>query len=149
MSSNWEQSLRSPGHRLTPQRRAVLKVLREAGGHCTLAEIQERVHDSFPDIPLPTIYRNLHYLVDVGLAAQTDLGGGCHVYEFVAENHHHHLVCVECQHVVDLPDSFLDPLRLALKQQYGFVPLVEHFALFGICPACASRTEKGMSGQDG
>lgn len=142
MHSCWEESLRLPGHRLTPQRRAVLKVLCEAAGHLTLSEIQERVRDLFPDIPVPTIYRNLRYLVDAGLAAQTDLGGGSHVYEFVADKHHHHLVCLECQHIVDLPDSLLDPLRATLKQQYGFEPCMEHFALFGVCPSCAAKTSE-------
>ena len=78
MSSRWEESLRLPGRRLTPQRRAVLQVLREADGHCTLAEIRERVRERFPEIPLPTVYRNLRYLVEAGLAAQTDLGSGSH-----------------------------------------------------------------------
>ncbi|HNT06221.1 MAG: Peroxide operon regulator [Chloroflexi bacterium ADurb.Bin180] len=140
MSSRWEESLRLPGRRLTPQRRAVLQVLREADGHCTLAEIRERVRERFPEIPLPTVYRNLRYLVEAGLAAQTDLGSGSHVYEFVADKHHHHLVCLSCRQVMDLPDSFLDPLRVALKEQYGFSPRMEHFALFGICPSCAKTT---------
>ena len=148
MSSGWEESLRLPGRRLTAQRRAVLRVLREAGGHCTLAEIQELVRDTFPEIPLPTIYRNLRYLVEAGLAAQTDLGSGCHVYEFVADKHHHHLVCLHCKQVTDLPDAFLDPLRTALKEQYRFVPCMEHFALFGICPTCANQTVMKRSKDD-
>lgn len=148
MSSSWEDSLRLPGHRLTPQRRAVLGVLREAACHCTLTEIKDRLRDRFPDMPLPTVYRNLRYLVTVGLAAQTDLGGGCHVYEFVADNHHHHLVCLRCQQVVDLPDSFLDPLRVALKKQFGFVPCMEHFAVFGICPTCVMK-ESERTGKNG
>jgi len=148
MGSHWEDSLRSHGHRLTPQRRAVLRVLCDAGGHCTLAEIQERLRNRFPEIPLPTVYRNLRCLVDAGLAAQTDLGSGAHVYEFVADKHHHHLVCLRCQHVIDLPDAFLDPLRETLKQQFHFVPCMEHFALFGICPSCSGEprpAEKGTA----
>jgi Fe2+ or Zn2+ uptake regulation protein len=43
---------------------------------------------------------------------------------------------VRCQSVIDLPQSFLDPVSAALREQYGFVPCLEHIGLFGICPEC-------------
>jgi len=153
LGHDWKESLRVPGHRLTPQRLAVLEAIREAGCHCTLAEIQERLKPQHPTLTLPTVYRNLRYLVNAGLAAQTDLGGGCHVYEFVADKHHHHLVCLKCRTVIDLPDSFLDPLRNALRDRYGFTPCMEHFALFGVCPSCEKKASERSSdvclGSDG
>jgi Fe2+ or Zn2+ uptake regulation protein len=37
---------------------------------------------------------------------------------------------------VDLPDSFLDGLRQAVHEQYGYVPRMDHFGMFGTCPQC-------------
>jgi hypothetical protein len=34
-----------------------------------------------------------------------------------------------------LPDSLLDPLREHL-QTLSYLPRTDHFAFFGICPAC-------------
>jgi Fe2+ or Zn2+ uptake regulation protein len=119
---------------------AVLQAIQEMPGHTTLAEILERLKPQYPALTVPTVYRNLQYLVEVGLAAQTDLGGGRHVYEFVAGKPHHHLLCLNCQCAINLPDSFLEPLRQSLRDQYGFVPCMEHFALFGFCPDCQTQS---------
>ena len=130
------QRLRAKGHRLTPQRLAVLEVIKAGPGHMTVNEVLESLSLQYPTLTVPTVYRNLRWLTEVGLVAETDLGEGSHVYEYIADNQHHHLVCTRCHAIVDLPDAFLDPLREALRQQYGFVPTMEHVGLFGICPEC-------------
>jgi Fe2+ or Zn2+ uptake regulation protein len=131
--------LRKQGYRLTPQRLAVLEVIKAGPGHMSVNDVVARVQAHNPTLTVPTVYRILQWLKTVNLVAETDLGSGCHVYEYVADNHHHHLVCLRCQHVIDLPESFLDPLRTELRQQYGFVPCIEHLGLFGLCPECQHR----------
>jgi Fe2+ or Zn2+ uptake regulation protein len=128
--------LREAGYRLTPQRLAVLEVVKGNPGHMTLEEVVERLQASHDWVTPSTVYRNLQWLVDVHLVAQTDLGGGSHVYEYIAEKPHHHLVCLRCKRVIDLPDAFLDGLRQAVREQYGYAPCMDHFALFGVCPGC-------------
>jgi len=133
------QRLRRQGYRLTPQRLAVFEAVVAGSGHMSVSDLLERLRTRFPDFTVPTVYRNLRALVDVGLVAETDLGEGVHMYEYIAESPHHHLVCLRCKRVVDLPDGFLDGLRQKLRAQYGFSPCVQHFALFGICPDCEKR----------
>ena len=135
------ERLRKMGHRLTPQRLAVLEVIKGAQRHMSVHEVLEQLKPEYPTLTVPTVYRNLQWLKDVGLVAETDLGGGSRVYEYIAEHPHHHLICLKCHRVVDLPDSVLDPLRETLQKQYGFIPRVEHFALFGICPDCQKEDE--------
>ena len=130
------QRLRRKGHRLTPQRLAVLEVIKAGPGHMTVNEVLERLKPQHPTLTVPTVYRNLRWLTEIGLVAETDLGGGSRVYEYIADHHHHHLVCLRCHRIIDLPDAFLDPLREALRDQYGFVSCMEHVGLFGICPEC-------------
>ena len=136
------QRLRRQGHRLTPQRLAVLEVIKAGPGHMSVNDVLARVQVQYPTLTVPTVYRILQWLKDVHLVAETDLGAGCHIYEYIADHHHHHLVCVRCQRVIDLPQSFLDPLSTQLREQYGFVPCLEHVGLFGICPECQDR-ERG------
>ncbi len=133
------QRLRKQGYRLTPQRLAVLEVIKTGPGHMSVNDVVARVQAQNPTLTVPTVYRILQWLKSVNLVAETDLGSGSHVYEYVADNHHHHLVCLRCQRVIDLPESFLDPLGTRLRQQYGFVPCMEHIGLFGICPECQER----------
>jgi Fur family ferric uptake transcriptional regulator len=128
--------LRQEGHRLTPQRLAVLEVIKSGPGHMTVNEVLEQLRAQYPTLTVPTVYRNLQWLTEVGLVAETDLGGGSRVYEYIADHPHHHLVCSRCHRIIDLPDSLLDPLREALGERYGFVSSMEHVGLFGVCPEC-------------
>jgi Fe2+ or Zn2+ uptake regulation protein len=134
--------LQEAGYRLTPQRLAVLEVVKTASDHMTLNDILESLRPTYASITASTVYRNLQWLVDVQLVAQTDLGGGCHVYEYIAGKPHHHLTCLHCGRVIDLPDAFLDTLRQAVHEQHNYVPCMEHFGLFGICPECQEQSRK-------
>jgi len=133
------QRLRKQGYRLTPQRLAVLEVIKTGPGHMSVNDVLARVQTQYPIMTVPTVYRILQWLKGVNLVAETDLGGGCHVYEYIADHHHHHLVCVRCQRVIDLPDHFLNGLGEVLRREYGFVPCLQHVGLFGICPECQDR----------
>jgi len=136
------EHLREEGHRLTPQRLAILKVIKGNHRHMTVSEVLEQLQAQYPTITVPTVYRNLQWLADCGVVAETDLGEGCRIYEYIADNHHHHLVCLRCRRVVDVPDALLNPLRQTIQEQYGFAPCLEHIGLFGICPACQKHEEQ-------
>jgi Fur family ferric uptake transcriptional regulator len=133
--------LQQQGYRLTPQRLAVLEVIKTGPGHMSVNDVLAGVQAQYPSLTVSTVYRILQWLKGVNLVAETDLGGGGHVYEYIADHHHHHLVCVRCQRVIDLPQSFLDPVSATLREQYGFVPCLEHIGLFGICPECQDHEQ--------
>jgi Fur family peroxide stress response transcriptional regulator len=129
------RQLQSRGYRLTPQRLAILEVIKGAGCHMTIQEVLDALADAYPTLSLPTVYRNLQWLKVAGLVTETDMGGECHEYEYICDSPHHHLVCLECGHRTELPDSLLDPLREHLQER-GYLPHAEHYAFFGICPVC-------------
>jgi Fe2+ or Zn2+ uptake regulation protein len=135
------RKLQEQGYRLTPQRLAVLEAIKGAGCHMTMQQVLDAVVQDNPTMTLPTVYRSLQWLKAAGLVAETDLGGDCHEYEYVAGHPHHHLICVECGARIELPDSFLDPVREQMTRTYGFVPLATHFAFFGICPECQEHAK--------
>lgn len=144
------QRLRAQGHRLTPQRLAVLEVIKCGPGHMSVSDVLARVQAQYPSLTIPTVYRILQWLKRVDLVAETDLGAGCHIYEYIADHHHHHLVCLCCHRVMDLPQSFLDAVSDKLYQEYQFEPCLEHVGLFGICPECRDRGrgEKGKLAEE-
>lgn len=124
------------GERLTQQRRAVWRVLMDHTGHLTAEEILAGLLPSFPHLSTATIYRELAWLKRRGLISETDVGRGPKVYERLSDPPHHHLVCLICGSVADLDDSQFDFLRQSLEQQSGFVPRIDHFAVFGTCRQC-------------
>ncbi len=87
---------RSPrAHRLTPQRRAVLRALEELGCAQDVDAIHARARTFLPRLGRVTVYRTLDLLRAQGLVEALHLGDGRTRYE-LARAHHHHLVCLAC-----------------------------------------------------
>lgn len=135
-----EDDLHRLGIRLTPQRRMVLDALVSCRCHITAEELHQRIAPLYPDISLSTIYRTLDRLLELRLVAVTDLGGGRVCYEALQPTRHHHLVCHNCGAVVDLSDTLVAGLRERIARATGFIPEIDHLALWGICPACQEAT---------
>ena len=130
-------TLRQQGYKLTPQRRAVLKVIAISREHLTPAAIYERVRQEHPSIGLVTIYRTLEILTKLGLICEVHIGGRCRSYLMRRPSaHHHHLVCAECGAVVDFADCNLAELEQRLSQDTGFEIESHLLEFLGRCLDC-------------
>ena len=105
------------------------------------------------DVDLSTVYRTLERLRDLRILSQTDLGRGCAEYEVVTDQPHHHLVCQGCGQVIDLDHTYLATAAEAIRRDFGFEPIFDHFAIFGWCRECKSggngqeMKERGLRGR--
>lgn len=131
------ERLRSHGQRATPQRLAILSAFGRVGEHLTADEVFERVTHLAPAMNRSTVYRTLETFRDIGLVSETDLGGGFRRFELLDDIRHHHLVCRECNEMIDLPDDLIRPIRTRIAADYGYVVSIDHLALFGLCAYCA------------
>jgi Fur family ferric uptake transcriptional regulator len=138
------EGLRERGIRLTIQRRLVIEVLCELGGHVTVQEIGQRLRQQGIEINETTVYRILQWLKEIGLVSQTDLGRSELVYELVGEHPHHHLVCLSCGAIIDIDYSLLIALGEQIRREYGFEPRMDHMAIFGQCQRCRSGHSNGL-----
>lgn len=134
------------GLRMTPQRRVILKVLRDSENHPTADEVYERVRERLPRVSLGTVYRNLKTLADAGLIQRLTLTGAQARFDGKASRHLH-IRCSGCGAVSDVPDDLVSipeyPERLA-----GHVVLDHEMELIGLCPACQGTSERSEKGED-
>jgi Fur family ferric uptake transcriptional regulator len=130
------EALQQIGYRLTPQRMMILDAIADSGGHVSAEEIHERVRAAYPYLDISTVYRTLDLLKTLHLVSETDMGRGHAQYELLSKGLHHHLICTECGKILDVDNSFLDPLRSAIDEEYDFHAEIEHLAVFGICGDC-------------
>jgi len=133
--------LRQRGYKLTPQRRAVLKVIATSYEHLTPAAIYERVQQEHPGIGLVTIYRTLDILAELGGICEVNVEGSSQSYLIRrSSEHHHHLICSGCNTVVDFTTRDLRELEQRLSQKTGF-KIESHLLEFvGHCPDCRKIT---------
>ena len=75
-------------------------------------------------------------LKQMRLVSETHMGGEQHSYEWIDLVRHHHLVCQECDGVVQLDDKFVGSLSSEIRDTYGFEPDIDHLAIFGLCQDC-------------
>lgn len=138
------EQLRRRGFRLTKQREAIVKALSELDGHASVEQVHAQVCCYNPEIDLSTVYRTLEVLCDLRVLSCADLGQGYVEFEIVAGVPHHHLICQGCGHVVALDHSYLAAAAEAIRRDFGFDPIFDHFAIFGLCRGCrADQTAQG------
>jgi Fur family transcriptional regulator, ferric uptake regulator len=133
--------LRSIGQRATPQRLLILGAFERPHEHLTAEEVYARVGPLAPAINRSTVYRTLELFRDIGVVTETDLGGEARYYELLDLERHHHLVCQECEAILELSDDLVEPLRSAIATRYGFDAQIDHLALFGRCAHCRQSAE--------
>ena len=141
--------VRGAGLRATPQRRAILQVLLETGRHLTAQEVYERLHPSFPELSLDTVYRTLRTLAQLGIVCQSHLQTR-HANRFslaVADHHHHHLICITCGRSVEFSECALPVSLTEVARRHDFAPLGHAFEIYGYCGPC--RAAGGGAGGEG
>jgi Fur family ferric uptake transcriptional regulator len=127
---------RRRGFKCTPQRLAVLGILGESIRHLSINEVHKGVKRILPRTGLATIYRTLETLEKLGLVVRVHLEDGCQSYMVAPVGHHHPIVCVGCNRVVDFADCPIEDLSRRLSRKTGFT-IKQHFLqLSGKCREC-------------
>src|SRR5579862_1657013 len=132
--------IRTAGHKLTPQRMEILRVLIAAGAPVTALAVLTRVKETYPYISLDTVYRNLSMLANTGLVNQINLQNkGTAQFEFQGEAHHHHIICLQCGKNFCV-DSCPLPTTIPLPKEDQAFQVVSHaFEIYGYCSACRQK----------
>ncbi len=139
MSKTWDDTLRASGYRVTPQRQLVLEAVTRLE-HATPEEIYAQVRQTAVGINLSTVYRTLELLEQIGLVTHTHLGHGAHRYHLAANAQHVHLVCRDCDAIIQLDPAAVSTLVTDLESQYGFQTDVGHLTVFGTCVQCRGES---------
>lgn len=138
------ERLRARGHRLTPQRLAILQTVMGSRQHPTAEEIYRQVAADYPMLSPATVYKTLHMLQRIGELREIRVDGCGHYDSDIAP--HPHLICTECGGIVDLPTQALQGMSEEALIQAGFHPPWQ-VQIYGRCSDChgaeQSRAKKG------
>lgn len=136
------RALEQSGQRFTEQRAAVFRYLRGTDSHPTADEVFLRVRREVPGISLATVYKSLETLVGCGLAVKLAHGEGSARYDGRTDEHHH-VRCLGCGIIVDLPGR-LDAGELARLETSARRFRVTGYSLelTGFCGECDGAAER-------
>ncbi len=87
----------------------VLEAIYKLNSHPTAENILEHIRKTDPNISQGTVYKVLETLVDNNLIKKVKTEKDVMRYDGKIENHHH-LYCIQCDHIEDYSDENLDKM---------------------------------------
>jgi Fur family peroxide stress response transcriptional regulator len=124
------------GHRLTPQREAVLRVLADTSQHLSADQIYERARQRCRSTSRATVYNTVAVLKELGELEVLDLAQTAHRYAARASAEHAHLVCTRCDRIDDYDSTDLQATLAAAAAASGYRLATSRLSFYGECPAC-------------
>lgn len=132
------QRLRDAGYKLTTARLTVLHVLEQENGHLTSTDILDRVNALNPDIGRASVFRALDLFTKLWIIRPTFIDSSMTpAYVLLPGGHHHHIICTNCNRIIEFDDCGLGTLTKQLEEQMH-VQLMGHLLEFyGLCESCS------------
>ncbi len=136
--------LRDAGYKLTTARLTVLHALESGGGHITSSELLDAVSQIDPSIGRASVFRTLDLFTRLSIIRPTYIGSSITpTYVLMPDGHHHHIICMNCNRVIEFDECGLSALTCELEKRYG-VQITGHLLeLYGICEACGTGDRAG------
>ncbi len=130
------EGLKSSGHKMTPVRKSLIEVLLGSDTPLSIEEISNLLKSKKLTPNKTTLYREVEFLKEEELLQEIDFGDGKKRYE-ISSSHHHHIVCINCKTVVDVPmEEDLDSKEKQILLKFKFKPVGHSLEFFGLCTKC-------------
>lgn len=142
--------LRESGHRITPQRLAIARILALSKDHPSVEQIYEELRSRHPTISLATVYRNLMLIKSLGEVLELGFPDGSNRYDGSKPYPHPHAICVRCRKIIDPDLATLRDMTREVVEKTDFTVLTHQLTIFGICGDCrqAEKTGKDSKTRD-
>ena len=95
------------------------------------------------EIGLATVYRVLNQFDDAGIVTRHNFEGGKAVFELATQQHHNHLICLDCGEVFEFRDDIINARQKEIAEQYGVNLTFHSLYLYGHCQSgdCKAHPE--------
>ena len=135
------------GLRKTGQRDAIIEAAFSTTEHYTAEDLLALARQIDPAVSRATVYRTLPLLVESGLLKEMDFGKDYKYYDpnYVDHPTHNHLICVDCDKIVEFEDRNIETLEDCITKRLGFSPAAKIIRIEATCDelkakgACANR----------
>lgn len=135
------------GLRKTSQRDAIIEAAFSTTEHYTAEELLEMARGIDRSVSRATVYRTLPLLVSCGVLKEMDFGRDFKYYDpnFIEHPTHNHLICVDCDKIVEFEDRNIETLENCISKRLGFSAATKTIRIEATCDelkrlgACANK----------
>ena len=126
--------LKSTGLKATLPRLKILEIFQKAEQrHMTAEDVYRVLLAEQSEIGLATVYRVLMQFEQAGRLSRHHFEAGKAVYELREDEHHDHLVCLDCGHVEEFHDPEIEKRQTAVAKARGFTIADHALSLYAHC----------------
>lgn len=127
--------LAEQGLRRTAQREAIIEAVMTTKDHFHAEELLEMAKAIDRSVSRATVYRTIPLLVRSGLLRELDLGRDVKFYDpnFLEHPTHNHLICVDCDKIIEFEDTNMELLENCISRRLGFSPANKMVRIEGTC----------------
>lgn len=127
--------LASKGLRRTRQREVIVETVFSSDEHFSAEDLLDRVRAVDRTVSRATVYRTLTLMVECGLLRHVDLGRDQTYYDpnFLDKPQHNHLICIDCDRVVEFEDEHIALLNDCITRRLGFRPKLQSMRIEAHC----------------
>ncbi|MEA3188619.1 MAG: Fur family transcriptional regulator, ferric uptake regulator [Chthoniobacter sp.] len=133
--------IEAKGLRKTAPREAIITAAFSTTSHYTADELLGMAKKIEPSVSRATVYRTLPLLVECGVLREMDFGKEHKFYDpnFVEHPTHNHLICVDCDKIVEFEDRNMETLENCITKRLGFSPASKMIRIEATCDELKSR----------
>jgi Fur family ferric uptake transcriptional regulator len=127
--------LAEKGLRKTGQRDAIIQAAFSTSDHYTAEELLAMSRKIEPAVSRATVYRTLPLLVECGVLKELDLGKDYKFYDpnYIDHPSHNHLICVDCNKIVEFEDRNIETLENCITKRLGFSLSTKNLRIEATC----------------
>lgn len=134
-----KERLRKAGYKLTNARLTVLQAIEDLGGHVTSSDVLDAVAEADSSVGRASVFRTLDLLTQLGIIRPTYVEtSATPEYIMLPGGHHHHIICTNCNRVIEFEDCGLTELQQRLEAEYKLRISGHLLEFYALCEACMS-----------
>jgi Fur family transcriptional regulator, ferric uptake regulator len=123
--------------RVTGQRLAIIDTVFSTTEHFTAEQLLDWSRRRDASVSRATVYRTLPLLTESGLVREMDFGKDHKFYDpnYADHPHHSHIICQDCEKIVEFESERIAQLESEIVQQLGFSVASQQLRITGSCDA--------------
>lgn len=147
MTAKLDEYCRQKNLNRTEARSKVLETIVFEARHFTALDLLSRLQRRHPEVGKATLYRNLPILVESQIIEEGPTAhDGQKFYELTGEDHHDHIVCLDCQQIFEFHDELIEKRQDRVSGELGFSPRGHRHVIYAACDYLAEGARSGKSG---
>ncbi len=125
------------GHRASVTRDMLIDILTDATQPLSVPEIIGHMKARNTVVNKSTVYREIEKLLNHDIVKEVYLEANKIRYEIADTDHHHHIMCVSCRRVDDVPiQKDVEQYEKSIEKKLQYTIVNHSLEFFGLCKSC-------------